>query len=144
VAGDELMDALAAAWIKFRNEPLDEATESQMRGYTFRCIKNYTLNWYRDSRTREKLFDAGLTDAAFDVAASAEAATTEQVVEIIDGILSKLPPELEAAVRLCCLTNPPVSHPEAAESFLKNFSSLRSVLPARRAISFQGLILRVV
>jgi RNA polymerase sigma factor (sigma-70 family) len=136
VAGDALMDALAAVWIKFRNDPLDEATESHMRGYTFRCIRNYILNWYRDSRTRGKLFDAGLTDAAFDVAASAAAATPEQVVEIIDGILSKLPPELEAAVRLCCLTNPPVSHPEAAEILGISVATLyRHIEKAKRILA---------
>ncbi len=112
VAGDAFADALASAWIKFSNKPLTEEIEAHMKGYTFRCIKNFVLKWYRDSRTRGKFFDVGL-DGAENVAGSL-ADTPERMMELLDEKLSKLPPKFEAAVRLCCLKNPPVAMGEAA------------------------------
>jgi DNA-directed RNA polymerase specialized sigma24 family protein len=135
VAEEAYSHAFIHVWNRFQNEPLSEENEDFMRAYAFTCVRTHVMKWYRDTQRRNKRFVSGLGREAMSVAAASPALNPENVLELIDKKLAELPPKLEAAVRVCCLTLPPLAPADAAAALGCSVAEMyRRLRSARKAL----------
>lgn len=109
-AQDFLAEAWMKAWLRFRKHELEEV-EGYMMKYIFRCIANKAKKWFRRAK-REAPVEEGFIDME-ELTPLADAA---RMADMLDDVLSELPLDIEQAVRVCCLMDPPLAPSQAARA----------------------------
>jgi len=127
-ARDIVQEAFVSAWRSFEKYDEERDFGAWMRG----IVRNKTKDWFRRQQ-REPIADSDLVDIEVDIAAwQAARFDGNNVFEVVDGCIGKLPANFSAAVRTFYFEEQ--SGDEAATALAISPANLRKRLERARAL----------
>jgi RNA polymerase sigma factor (sigma-70 family) len=132
-ANDFLSRAMWKAWLKFERKQLADV-DMHMKNYIFRCIKNAAIKRYH----QKKRFVPISEGIIMELKEMGELIGSAALADRLDEVLAELPHDLELAVRVCCLSDAPLTPEEAAKHLDYSVATMYRRLEEARELITSG------